>query len=89
MTFRGGLRYNQTYLFLHGHQINEYAISAGFDFPIGNKINKTRLGGYMINIALEYGQRGTTQNNLIKESFFRATVGLAIKETWFYRPKID
>jgi hypothetical protein len=87
MTYSAGARFNNLFLELHDQPINEYAISVGFNFPIG--ISKTKNTGYSINLGLEYGQRGTTKNNLIKENFIRASIGFIIKESWFFRPKID
>jgi hypothetical protein len=82
ISYRAGFRYDNTYLTLHGQPINEYAVSLGFNFPI-------RKASSSINLALEYGQRGTTNDNLIKETFVRATLGFAIKELWFFRRKLD
>ena len=43
----------------------------------------------MVNIGLEIGQRGTTTNGLIKEQFFKATIGFTINDRWFAKPKVD
>ena len=43
----------------------------------------------MLNIGFEYGYRGTTNDGLIKESFYRFTVGFSINDLWFFKPKID
>jgi len=82
MSYRAGFRYENTYLDLHDYQITEYGVSVGFGFPV-------RKSASSINVAFEYGQRGTTKYNLIKETFIRATLGVTIKEFWFFRRKLD
>ena len=82
VTYRIGARYGKTYLQLRENQLDEVAISAGFGFPL----NKTRS---MVNIGFEYGRRGTTNQNLIEENFFRVTLGVSVCDMWFYRRKFE
>ena len=82
MSYRGGVRYENSYLFIHGHQISEYAISLGLGFPF-------KRTGSSINLSFEFGQRGTVRDDLIKETFVRGVLGLSIKEKWFRRQKLD
>ncbi len=78
--YRLGLRYNSTYLQLRQKHLNEYAISLGFGLPIrGMKTG--------INFSAELGTRGTTQSNLIKETFFNFVLGFSIYERWFVKRK--
>jgi len=78
--YRFGLRYNSTYLQLRGKQLNEYSVSIGFGMPL--KGMKTA-----INLSAELGSRGTTQSNLIQETFFNFVVGFSIYERWFIKRK--
>jgi long-subunit fatty acid transport protein len=78
--YRLGFTFNKTYLVLRGQQLNEYAISAGFGLPLRGI--KT-----MVNVALQYGNRGTTAQNLIQESYFRVVIGFSIYERWFVKRK--
>jgi hypothetical protein len=80
--FRGGLRYNKSYLELRGERINEFGISIGIGLPLP----RTRS---TINFAAEFGSRGTITNNLIKENFVKFTLGLSIFERWFIIRKYD
>lgn len=82
ITYRVGGRYDNTYLNLHTRPVNEYAVSAGLGFPF-------RKTGSALNVSFEFGQRGTTKDNLIKETFVRGIIGLSIKEYWFFRRKLD
>jgi len=85
--YRLGARYAQTALELKSTQLTEKALTAGFGFPVGR--NYLLQNFSMINIGVEFGQRGTTENNLIKENFIRATVGFTINDRWFVKPKFD
>ncbi|OQA01447.1 MAG: hypothetical protein BWY70_00375 [Bacteroidetes bacterium ADurb.Bin408] len=81
-TYRFGLRYAQTYLQLRNSQLNEYGISFGFAFPMQRSKST-------INFGVELGQRGTTENNLIKETFALVSCSLSIYERWFIKRKYE
>ena len=81
-TYRIGFRAAQTYLQLKNTQLNEYGISFGFGFPMQRSRST-------INIGFELGQRGTVENNLIKETFGMVSLSLAIYERWFIRRKYE
>jgi len=81
-TYRVGLRFAQNYLEFKNTQLNEYAISFGFGFPMQR--NKSS-----INVGFELGQRGTVNNNLIKETFGMVFCSLSIYDRWFIRRKYD
>ncbi|MCX6277191.1 MAG: hypothetical protein NT004_03730 [Bacteroidetes bacterium] len=78
--YRLGLIYNKTYLKLRGQELNEYAVSLGFGLPLRGI--KT-----MVNLGFQYGGRGTTSQNLIRESYFKVVVGFSIYERWFVKRK--
>ncbi len=80
MTYRAGIRYNQSYLKFYGKPINEFGISFGFGFPLKN----SKTG---IDLGMEIGRRGTTDNNLIQENFFNISLGISIQEHWFQKRK--
>ncbi|MFA5781649.1 MAG: hypothetical protein WC868_05195 [Bacteroidales bacterium] len=80
--YRAGARYNQTYLQLRNNQLAEYAVSFGFGLPL--KRSKT-----VVNLGFELGQRGTTQDNLIKEKFGRFILSLSVYELWFIKRRFD
>jgi long-subunit fatty acid transport protein len=87
MHYRMGIRYAQTALELKNTQLTEYGVSAGIGFPVGR--NYLLQNFSMVNIGLEIGQRGTVTNGLIKEQFFKATIGFTINDRWFVKPKFD
>lgn len=78
--YRIGFLYNQTYLRLRGHDLSEYALSIGFGFPLRGM--KTAL-----NVGAQIGTRGTTQADLIRESYIKFVIGFSIYERWFIKRK--
>lgn len=78
MEYTAGFRYGQTYLNLNNQAIDEFGISFGIGLPIRRSLNG-------INLGFEFGQRGTTENSLIKENIYRINVGVNIHERWFMR----
>ena len=87
LNYRLGARYAQTALELKTTQLTETAVSAGIGFPVGRNFMLQNFS--MINIGVEMGQRGTTNNGLIKENFVNATIGFTINDRWFVKPKYD
>ncbi len=78
MTYRGGIRYNQSYLDFGGTRINEFGISFGVGFPM----RKSKTG---LELGVEFGKRGTTKNSLIQENFINMSLGISIQEHWFHK----
>ncbi|MGZ4047956.1 MAG: hypothetical protein ACXVNN_01265, partial [Bacteroidia bacterium] len=87
MHYRFGVRYGQTALDLKNTPLTEYAVSAGIGFPVGRNLLLRNFS--MVNIGAEVGQMGTTTNGLIKENFFKVSIGFTINDLWFQKPKID
>jgi hypothetical protein len=78
--YRIGFMYNNTYLKLRGKQLNEFALTLGFGLPLRGV--KTAL-----NLSAQVGMRGTTEANLIKETYVRFVIGFSIYERWFIKRK--
>lgn len=85
MTFRAGMRYGDHYMNINGKDISDKALTFGLGIPM-------KMNGFSnIDLGLEFGQRGTTKNNLIKENYFRFSVGVSLfgDDFWFVKPKYD
>jgi hypothetical protein len=67
---------------LEGEHLKKFGVNLGLLFPL--KRSKTAFG-----IIIEYGQLGTTKNNLIKENYFTATINIRIHERWYQRTKLE
>ncbi len=78
--YRLGFYYNATYLQLRGKQLNEYAFTLGFGLPLKGSRS-------LLNFGAQIGSRGTTDLGLIRETFFKFTVGFSINERWFVKRK--
>ena len=78
--YRIGFTYEATYLKLRENQLNAYALTLGFGLPLRGV--KTQ-----INLSMQAGIRGTTEAELIRESFLRFVIGFSIYERWFVKRK--
>jgi len=82
VVYRTGFRVENTGLVIQNEDINEFGISFGVGLPVGRKFSN-------LNIGIEYGSRGTTKNNLVKENFFNLNLSLSLNDKWFQKRKID
>ncbi|MGB4655712.1 MAG: hypothetical protein WBH98_09815 [Bacteroidales bacterium] len=78
--YRFGANYELGYLYVNNKRINKFGISFGTGLPM----RKTKS---TINIAIEVGSFGTENNGLIKDSYVKFTLGAALQERWFIKPK--
>ncbi|WP_345948703.1 hypothetical protein ABDD95_17825 [Mucilaginibacter sp. PAMB04274] len=83
--YRLGFRYDKTNIRINNTDIKQYALSFGLGLPL----QRNNTAFYKINIAGEYGQRGTLQNNLIKENFFTIHLGFTLNDAWFQKYRFD
>ena len=63
--------------------IDDFGINLGFGLPMPRQISS-------LNLGFEYGQKGTIDNNLIKENYFNIRLSLSLNSTnWFKKRQID
>ena len=79
--FRLGFLYQATYYSPNGEPINAWAVTAGLGIPVSLDTH--------LNLALEYGSRGTLNQGLILDHILRFSASLTISERWFIRPEED
>lgn len=77
IALRGGLSYQQSQYTFDGSDINELSFYTGLSIPIGFENT--------IDLAFQYGKRGTTDNNLLSENIYRFSVSFSFGELWFIR----
>ncbi len=82
IAFRAGFKYEETYLLFGDHHINDFGISFGVGLPI-NRSKST------VNIAAEFGRRGTMDDGLILEKYARLNLSLNLYDLWFMKRKYD
>ncbi len=80
--YRLGAYTANTYLNLRGQHLEEKVVSFGFGLPM-------KRSGTLLNLSAELGQRGTTQENLIQDTFARFKIGLVLSDIWFIKRKYD
>jgi hypothetical protein len=82
VVYRGGLHFENTGLEINNETINEFGMSFGLGLPIGGLFSNG-------NIGLEFGKRGTTNQNLIQENFINLQFSLSLNDRWFQKRKYD
>ena len=80
--YRAGVSYDSGHLQLEGQRINTLKFSLGLGIRSPNSRSS-------IDLSLEYGVRGTSSTNLVKEQIFGMKLSLNLAEVMFYRPKLQ
>ncbi|WPP48840.1 hypothetical protein [Catalinimonas niigatensis] len=81
VAYRAGVRYSMTPFNVNNTQIADLGFTFGFSLPMNNLSS--------LNLSFEAGTRGTTENNLIRENYFKAGLGISFNDRWFIRRKYD
>jgi len=82
MQYRLGAAYSNTPLMLNDTQLKEMSVSFGFGIPVRKSRTK-------YDVSLTLGQRGTTDNNLLKEQFIKFGLSVSYDGIWFVKRKYD
>jgi hypothetical protein len=82
VSYRLGFYYGQDYIMLRNTPLNYYAVTFGVGLPFKRYTDK-------VNAAFEIGNRGTENAGLIKEAFFKCTVGITLNDKWFIKRRYD
>jgi hypothetical protein len=87
MTYKAGFRTGNNYLEFRGIPMNERAVTLGVDIPF-KAANVSTL-----SIGLEYSERGTVREGLVKENYFKINVGIMLfgrdYDYWFDKYKYN
>jgi hypothetical protein len=82
VAYRLGFKYEQTYLMFNNRQINDFGITFGVGLPVYRSKST-------INVAAEIGKKGTTEDNLVLEDYFRLNLMVNLYDLWFIKRKFD
>ncbi|WP_299107603.1 hypothetical protein [uncultured Tenacibaculum sp.] len=89
ITYRAGARFENVGLLVNTGSSNnftavkDFGINVGLGLPLPGQASN-------LNIGFEYGQRGTTNNNLIQENYFNVRLSLSLNSrNWFVKRQID
>ncbi|MFW5821219.1 MAG: hypothetical protein ACOCWA_08010 [Bacteroidota bacterium] len=80
--YRLGGYYTNSYLRIRGEQLKDYGITFGVGLPFRG--TKTTF-----NLGVVLGQRGTTDNNLVKENYGIINLSFTLHDFWFFKRKFD
>ncbi|MCT4613528.1 MAG: hypothetical protein N4A49_01485 [Marinifilaceae bacterium] len=80
LSYRFGAFYDTGYVRVNGEDITDKAISLGLGIPMSK-------GKGQINVALEFGQRGTLDNYNIREDYAKLSLQFSLFEAWFVKRK--
>jgi hypothetical protein len=78
--FQSGLYYGESYLQINGQQIKDMGATVGF----GINSLKSPLA---YSIVFQYGIKGTTSNNLIRENYANITFNINYGQIWYTKGK--
>ncbi|GLU43654.1 hypothetical protein [Allomuricauda sp. NBRC 101325] len=82
VTYRAGLRYDKSGMVVNDKEINNFGITFGLGLPLSGNFSN-------LNLGFELGRRGTTDANLIEESYLKVNIGLSLNDRWFRKTKIN
>jgi len=82
ITYRAGLKYENTGLIISNVPIKDYGFTLGLGLPVGGAFSN-------VNVGFEYGRRGTTEANLVKETYANIFLSLSLSDKWFVKRKYD
>ena len=97
ISYRAGFRYTDTYLELKNTGLTDVAFTFGAGFPLrklriltdSEKDLEQKYSQSAINVGFEIGQRGTTDNQLIRERYINAFISFTLNDKWFIKRKYD
>lgn len=76
--YRAGIYYDQSYYKLNGNNVNSMGVTLGVTLPVFRLYNGLTLG-------VDFGQRASTRNNMIRERYATFMVGFNIHDIWFQK----
>jgi len=89
LTYRGGFYYGKPNLLINQNPLSEFGITFGFGIPVKQKLPRSPLAS-SLNFAFDFGSTGSIKNNLVKENFFKFTLGLNLNDNfWIFKTKYN
>lgn len=82
VSYRAGLYYKTDYYTVDNHNIYSMGLTFGATFPIYQWYNGLTIG-------VELGQRGSVQNNLVRERYINVSLSFNIHDIWFRKYYYD
>lgn len=81
VTYRLGFYYEKTGIKLNNQEIDDFGISFGVSLPMRGISN--------VSIGAILGNKGTKNQNLVKENYIGLKIGLTLNDKWFQKSKYN
>ena len=81
-----GARYAKMPIVIDNSTSNDMAVSAGMSFPLRSK---DKLSYTVLNVGVEFGQRGKLAEKWLLEQYINVNVGLTLNNKWFIKRVYD
>ena len=82
VVYRAGFYSEKTGLVINNESINEFGISFVLGIPAGGLFSN-------VNTTIEFGKRGTTNEDLVEENFVNFQLSLSLNDRWFIKRKYN
>lgn len=86
--YRLGFFQDQGHMLIENTNISALGMSFGVAIPLRIRgLAPGEVRNNMLNVSVAYGNRGTTENNLVRERFTQFLIGITLTEKWFDKYK--
>ena len=82
VTYRAGIRHENTGLVINNQSITDTSLTFGLGLPLGGTFSN-------VNIGFEAGKKGKTSYGLVQENYGSISIGLVFNDAWFKKRKIN
>lgn len=82
ITYRAGIRYENTGLVVKNKSIEDAAVTLGVGLPFPSSFSN-------VNISMEYGRMGTKAADLVRENYVNFIFSLSLNDKWFVKRKYN
>lgn len=80
--YRAGVYYDTSYYLFDGNMVNSLGVTLGVTLPVFRWYNGITLG-------VDFGQRGSLRNNMVRERYVSFSIGFNIHDLWFQKPRYN
>jgi len=88
LSYRFGGYYYSNHITTNETKIPEFGITFGLGAPILNSVKFRRIAN--LNLAFNIGSRGNVQDNNVRETFFKTTLGITFNDgNWFIKRRYE
>ncbi|MGB2274058.1 MAG: hypothetical protein ACPH2K_06740 [Flavicella sp.] len=82
VTYRAGVKYENTGLILGDTEVKDLGMSFGVSLPLGKGLTS-------LNLGVDYGVKGEISSTTVEEKYFNIRLGVSLGDKWFNKRKIN